>query len=439
MEFYNRFVTVDGPRSTGSPAHRASAEWARQRFASMGLEDARLEPFEFGRGWELRGSRSRWSRPATCRSSATPRAGRRDRGRDRGGPRLHRRPDGRSKVKPARGRSRGRSCSRSRSRPASCARIAMSRPRATAPGAHRCSADATHRPLAGRFQRRTAEILRGVGAGAFIRPDPGEHGTMFVLGRERGGGGAADDRSAAEHYNMLVRMLAAGLPVKLRVEIGARYLEADRSSYNVLAEILAPMRKSRTRSSLLAAISLVAQCARRDRQRRRRRRGPGSGPDPGRRSAPSRAARYASRCGAAKSRDSWDPRPTRRATSAGPANAAAREKFNVYFNIDPGTGLVYGWYLQGQPELASLFDAWLAPFQTSAHGATCPTGLATPITSVLPPWACPGSTRFRTTSIMTCARTTPTWIPSTAGAKRTWRSLRSCSRRSPGTRQCGTR
>ena len=53
MEFYSRFVTVDGPRLTGSPAHKASAEWARQRFAAMGLQNAQLEPFEFGRGWEL--------------------------------------------------------------------------------------------------------------------------------------------------------------------------------------------------------------------------------------------------------------------------------------------------------------------------------------------------------------------------------------------------
>src|SRR5262249_28173743 len=52
-EFFNRFVTIDGPRLTGSPAHKASAEGAKQQFASMGLQNAQLEPFEFGRGWEL--------------------------------------------------------------------------------------------------------------------------------------------------------------------------------------------------------------------------------------------------------------------------------------------------------------------------------------------------------------------------------------------------
>ena len=42
-----------GARLTGSPAHLRSANWARDRFAQWGLTNARLEPFEFGAGWEL--------------------------------------------------------------------------------------------------------------------------------------------------------------------------------------------------------------------------------------------------------------------------------------------------------------------------------------------------------------------------------------------------
>src|SRR6185436_14988698 len=50
---FDQFVTVIGPRLTGSPAHKAAADWARDRAASWGLTDARLEPWEFGRGWTL--------------------------------------------------------------------------------------------------------------------------------------------------------------------------------------------------------------------------------------------------------------------------------------------------------------------------------------------------------------------------------------------------
>src|SRR4249919_2318028 len=47
-------LTVNiGPRLTASPAHKRAAEWARDRLASYGLANARLEPWKFGRGWTL--------------------------------------------------------------------------------------------------------------------------------------------------------------------------------------------------------------------------------------------------------------------------------------------------------------------------------------------------------------------------------------------------
>jgi len=49
-----RTLTVDiGPRLTASPAHKRAAEWVRERLASYGLQNARLEPWKFGRGWTL--------------------------------------------------------------------------------------------------------------------------------------------------------------------------------------------------------------------------------------------------------------------------------------------------------------------------------------------------------------------------------------------------
>src|SRR5690242_17198185 len=48
------YLTVDiGPRLTASPAYKRAAEWARERLASYGLANAHLEPWKFGRGWEL--------------------------------------------------------------------------------------------------------------------------------------------------------------------------------------------------------------------------------------------------------------------------------------------------------------------------------------------------------------------------------------------------
>ena len=38
-------------------------------------------------------------------------------------------------------------------------------------------------------------------------------------------------------------------------------------------------------------------------------------------------------------------------------------KLDVYFNIDNGTGPIYGWFLQNMPAVRPLFDAWLEPMK----------------------------------------------------------------------------
>ena len=48
---------------------------------------------------------------------------------------------------------------------------------------------------------------------------------------------------------------------------------------------------------------------------------------------------------------------------AGDANAAAREKLAVYFNSDPGSGPIFGWYMEENPEAKAIFDAWLEPLK----------------------------------------------------------------------------
>ena len=43
---------VIGPRLTGSRAMKRANEWTAQKMREYGLENAHLEPYEFGRGWE---------------------------------------------------------------------------------------------------------------------------------------------------------------------------------------------------------------------------------------------------------------------------------------------------------------------------------------------------------------------------------------------------
>ena len=39
-----------------------------------------------------------------------------------------------------------------------------------------------------------------------------------------------------------------------------------------------------------------------------------------------------------------------------------RDKVSVYFNIDPGKGPIYGWFMENNSEARPIFDAWMAPF-----------------------------------------------------------------------------
>ena len=52
MHTMHFFTDVYGPRLTGSPNHKAAAEWAAKQMTSWGFQNAHLEPWDFGHpGW----------------------------------------------------------------------------------------------------------------------------------------------------------------------------------------------------------------------------------------------------------------------------------------------------------------------------------------------------------------------------------------------------
>ena len=53
LETFTHFTEVIGPRLTATPAYKNAAEWARDKLKEWGLENPRLEAWEFGRGWTL--------------------------------------------------------------------------------------------------------------------------------------------------------------------------------------------------------------------------------------------------------------------------------------------------------------------------------------------------------------------------------------------------
>ena len=384
---FNQFVDVIGPRLAGSPAYTRAAEYAREMLAKWGLSNARVEPFEFGRGWTLEkftlemveprympltGFPEAWS-ASTAGEIEVPVvsvagqpyqavAGMADRLRgaavmtqpllttfiraDRVQPTEG--PES-AAAPPAEGRGRrgaggGRQGGVQGGAPA----------QGTGVTTQRVVTDA----------ERITTTLRSAPAAVELRASRGEHGTLFV----QAGRGETPDNTVprvvliGEHYNMVMRLVAAGVPVKLRVNVQGR-LHDDRNTYNVLAEIPGTDPALRDEVVMLGA-HLDSWHT-----------GTGATDNADGSAASMEAFRILKAMGVQPKRTLrlalWGAEEQGLLGSrawvekhlVGDANAAARDRLAVYFNIDPGKGPIYGWYLENNAAVKPIFDAWLEPFK----------------------------------------------------------------------------
>jgi carboxypeptidase Q len=362
LRAFDQFVTVVGPRLTGSPAHKAAAEWARDTLAAWGLTGARLEPWEFGRGWildrqviemveprymPLIGYAEAWSAQTSQTIVGTPlwTAGRTA-----------------ADITAMRDALKGAIVL---THPVQTEFVRADRPQpSTSDTPVRIGAPPMRRSGGSPAEARLVQqALHDAGAGVLLRPSAGEHGTVFALGTDRGVNAMPSMVLAAEHYNMIVRMIEKGMPVKLRVGIEARYLTADTKSYNVIADLpgVDPVLKNEVillgghldswhtgtgasdnadgAAAVMEALRILNAAALRP--RRTIRLALWSGEEQGLLGSKAYVAQHL----------------------AGDANKDARERLALYLNIDPGMGPIYGWYSEESPAARALFDAWLAPLR----------------------------------------------------------------------------
>jgi hypothetical protein len=85
----------------------------------------------------------------------------------------------------------------------------------------------------------------------------------------------------------------------------------------------------------------------------------------------------------------------------------------VYFNIDNGTGPIYGFAMENNEGAKPLFDAWLAQFRDIGARRNVNMKITSTDHMSFIAAGVPGSIRSRVTKITTFARTTPTWIQGT--------------------------
>jgi Zn-dependent M28 family amino/carboxypeptidase len=158
----------------------------------------------------------------------------------------------------------------------------------------------------------------------------------------------------------MARLAADGKPVSLRVELRARYLEEDRNSYNVVAEIPG------TDPALRGQIVLVG--AHLDSWHT----GVGAADNADGAVAVMEAMRILRALGDSPRRTIrvalWSGEEQgllgARAYGAQHFNTpAARDQLAVYLNDDPGSGRTLGFYMEGNKEAKGIFDRWLAPLK----------------------------------------------------------------------------
>lgn len=379
-EPFDMFVNTIGPRLTASPAHKRAAEYARDTLTKWGISNAHLEPWEFGRGWELEkltiemveprymplnGFAEAWTPstpgelllPAISTAGKTPEQ---------------------IAAMPIKGAALFQSgvitafIDEDREQPDLVPGARIGAPPApreggSGTGARGSAADAARSGGAGRGSGGSAggSVPSPASAAAVLfKPSRGMQGTVFVqAGRENPAATQPAIVLQAEHYNIVARLLAAGVPVKLRVNVKVKYYEADRNSYNVIAEIPGtdPVLKNEVvivgahldswHTSTGATDNADGVAGVMEAFRILKATG----------LQPKRTLRLAIWSG--EEEGLYGSKHYADDHFAGPAHAADRDKVAAYFNIDPGTGPIYGWYCEGNAAAKAIFDAWMAPFK----------------------------------------------------------------------------
>jgi hypothetical protein len=369
---FEALTTTIGPRLTASPAHIRAAHFARDRLASFGLENVRLEPWKFGRGWTLEKLTIEMVEPryfpllgyADAWSASTN-------GEIAGAPVLV------AGKTPEEIAAMGANLKGAivLTQPLETNFVQNDRPQPSDPayvaGSAAYATNSTVRPLTAapaqpNAAQRLARSLGAAGAGVLLKPSRGEDGTVFVVGRDEGPGSPPAITLSAEHYNMIVRMLGQGIPVKLRVNVQTKFYDIDQgNAYNVLGELPGSDPTLRDEVVMIGA-HLDSWHA-----------GTGATDNADGVTTVMEAMRILKA-------SSLQPRRTIRVALwggeeqgmlgsrawvlehlSGDKNREAREKMDVYFNIDNGTGPIYGWYAQNDAAAKQIFDAWLEPLKES--------------------------------------------------------------------------
>jgi len=359
MAMYRTLTDEIGARLTGSPAHKRAANWARDRFAEFGLANPHLEPYEFGRGWELEQMSVAMTEPRYFPLIAYAEAWTPSTKGVITGRAVYVGDKSAAQIQAMAGQLRGAIVLTSLP---IAEWIERDRPQ---PGLDDKPVATGNPALPGARSTTPANdlmpILQRAGAAVALRPSAYRDGTVGVLGnRNTATDSVPSIIVAGEQYNILTRLAASGHPPALRVELRARSIEDDRNSYNVIADIPGGDPALRDQIVLVGAHLDSWHTA------------SGATDNADGAVAVLEAARILEALGTAPRRTIrvalWSGEEQgllgARAYLMQHLNTpAARDQLDVYINDDPGSGKTLGFYMEGNQAAKAIFDRWLTPLK----------------------------------------------------------------------------
>jgi len=377
MEIESYLTDVYGPRLTGSPNMKEAADWATKTMKEWGLANVHLETWPFGRGWQNQSFAAMAVTPRAYPLIGYPKAWTPGTNGQVTGEAIVAVINDEKDFATFKGKLRGKFVlgTAMREVPAHF----------EAPG-HRYTeselAELSKQPegtgrggRGGRggqaaldFQKKKTQFWIDEGVAAVLDISRGDGGTMFVQG-----GGSRDPKDppsppqvviAVEQYGRIVRTLQKNIPVTLSMNIDNKFYDTDLNSFNIVAELPGTDKADEvvmigahfdswhtgTGATDNAAGSAIMMEAMRIlkttgvKLRRTVRIGLWGGEEQG----------------------LLGSKEYIKAHYGDPATMQLKPehaKFAGYFNVDNGTGLIRGVYLQGNEAVAPIFSAWMEPFK----------------------------------------------------------------------------
>jgi hypothetical protein len=381
METLSYLTDVYGPRLTGSPELKESAEWAKKRLNEWGITNVKLEEWgTFGRGWSMEHISAAMISPRYMPLIAYPKAWTLGtEGKISGSPVLLE-IDSEEDLDAFQDSLDG-------------AIVMLGKPRswepkfeaeakrhsdeqleelASAPELGKKSpwADRRKEWMAKRaLYKKIQETLQENNVGVVIQPSEREHGTVRAY--SRGGYKMSDEPGlpsiliSNEQYGRIYRILEKNIPVTLNINVKNKFFEDDTLGFNLIAEIPGTDGSVDDEIVMLGG-HLDSWHA-----------GTGTTDNAASCAVAMEAVRILKKLGV-------KPRRTIRLALWGGEEQGylgsrgylakhygnrktmelkdAHDDFSVYFNLDNGAGKIRGIYLQGNDAARPIFETWLKPF-----------------------------------------------------------------------------